>query len=186
MVDAGLAVRVRLLEQVGDRAACWFTLGNMFPIIYPVSNMLWCHFHDFYPCTHRKMSSNSSIITKTTVLVFSSSEAAKLLQHHLTNSLIEPDADGMPFANPSGKLRFSSFVSLFPPTDKSFHALLFRLAEALFDDIDLKLGNSITVDVCHHLSNLHRKAALSVWLELPFHLTQSCKTVHPRLPPHSP
>lgn len=125
-------------------------------------------------CAHRsfrKASANSSVILKTTVPVFSKhgvDEAAlssKLLQHHLTHSPIEPDDDGIPFANPSTHLRFSSFASLFSLTDRSYEASLFRLGQALFDEIDLRLGDSITVDIRHRVSSLRRKVALSSWLE---------------------
>jgi nuclear pore complex protein Nup98-Nup96 len=91
-------------------------------------------------------------------------QTSKLLQHHLTNSPIEPDEAGIPFANPSSDLRFSSFVSLFSPSDRSYEALLFRLGHALFDDIDLHLGDSITVDIRNRVASLRRKVALSSWL----------------------
>ena len=45
----------------------------------------------------------------------------------------------MPFANPSPKLSFASFVSQFPSTDQSFEPTLFRLGHALFDTIDFRL-----------------------------------------------
>jgi len=90
---------------------------------------------------------------------------SKLLQHHLTNSPIEPDDDGIPFATPSRTLNFSSFASLFPTTDKSYEASLFRLGRALFDEIRLGLGDSVTLDVRNRVASIRRKAALSAWLE---------------------
>jgi nuclear pore complex protein Nup98-Nup96 len=90
--------------------------------------------------------------------------ASTLLQHHLSRSPIEADEDGIPFANPSPDLRFSSFVSLFSPTDQSYLASLFRLGHALFDDIDLRLGDSVA-DIRNRITTLHRKATLSAWLE---------------------
>lgn len=122
----------------------------------------------------RRDSANSSIISKTAIPIFSTTEAvsqatglsSKLLQHHLSNSPIEQDDDGVPFANPSPSLlHFSSFASLFPSTDRSYEASLFRLGQALFDTIDLRLGDSITVDIQNRISSLRRKTALSAWLE---------------------
>ncbi|KAG5649895.1 hypothetical protein H0H81_001566, partial [Sphagnurus paluster] len=119
----------------------------------------------------RKTSANSSTITKTIVPIYSnvsqgSSLAAKLLQHHLSNSPITPDEDGIPFATPnSAALHFSSFASLFPSADRSYEASLFRLGQALFDEVDLRLGGSITVDIRNRITSVRRKAALSAWLE---------------------
>ena len=90
---------------------------------------------------------------------------SKLLQHHLTNSPIEPDENGIPLASPSSALRFSSFVSLYPPTDRSYESFLFRLGHALFDEIDLRLDDSITIDIRYRATSLRRKAAVSAWLE---------------------
>jgi nuclear pore complex protein Nup98-Nup96 len=90
---------------------------------------------------------------------------SRLLQHHLSHSPIEPDEAGLPFANPSSDLRFSSFVSLWPLSDRSYEATLFRLGHALFDEIDLKLADSITIDIRRRVEIIRRKAALSAWLE---------------------
>ncbi|KAF5379022.1 hypothetical protein D9615_006077 [Tricholomella constricta] len=117
-----------------------------------------------------KTSANSSTITKTTVPIFSSINQAslseKLLQHHLSNSPITPDDDGIPFATPNPQsLHFSSFALLFPTADRSYEASLFRLGQALFDEIDLGLGNSITIDIRNRITSVRRKAVLSAWLE---------------------
>ncbi|KAG5642363.1 hypothetical protein DXG03_002960 [Asterophora parasitica] len=123
------------------------------------------------PSPTSKTSANASTITKTTVPIFSSptqgsSLSEKLLQHHLSNSPISPDDDGIPFASPNpGSLNFASFASLFPTADRSYEASLFRLGQALFDDIDLRLGNSITIDIRNRVSSVRRKAALSAWLK---------------------
>jgi nuclear pore complex protein Nup98-Nup96 len=89
----------------------------------------------------------------------------KLLSHHLTNSPIQLDTDGVPFANPSRKLSLGSFATLFPVTDQSFAARLFRLGSALFDEIDLRLDNSVSIDVHNRVHAVRRKEALSNWLE---------------------
>ncbi|KAF8069104.1 nuclear protein 96-domain-containing protein [Lyophyllum atratum] len=123
------------------------------------------------PSSSPKISANSSTLTKTTVPIFSdatqgSSLSAKLLQHHLSNSPITLDDDGTPFAAPNPtSLHFSSFVSLFPSADRSYEASIFRLGHALFDDIDLRLGESITIDIRNRVASIRRKAALSAWLE---------------------
>jgi nuclear pore complex protein Nup98-Nup96 len=117
-----------------------------------------------------KTPANSSTVTKTVVPLCQgpagvSSITSKLLQCHLTNSPIERDDDGIPFAAPSPSLNFSSFASLFPTTDRSFEASLFRLGQALFDEIHLGLGDSVTTDIRNRVTSVRRKAALSAWLE---------------------
>lgn len=95
--------------------------------------------------------------------------ATRLLSHHLAHKSRHPtivlDSDGVPCANPSPDLTFASFASLFPSTDTSFEASLFRLGHALFDPLDLKLSDDIKGDVRARIVNLHRKAALSDWLK---------------------
>ncbi|KAI0301599.1 nuclear protein 96-domain-containing protein [Multifurca ochricompacta] len=114
-------------------------------------------------------TANSSVITKTAV-PFSepgtdASLSTKLLSHHLTNSPIQLDGEGIPFARPSPKLSFASFASLFPSTEQSFAARLFRLGHALFDEIDLQLNESVGIDVRNRAHAVRRKEALSKWLE---------------------
>ena len=113
--------------------------------------------------------------------------ASKLLQHHLSHTSISKDESGVPRAYPNTPmqpplslststtqaprepLNFASFVSLFPSTDTSSCAPIFRLGSALFDPVDLRLGHSrstfITPDVRNRVNLLRRKAALSKWLE---------------------
>ncbi|KAF7294383.1 SNF2 family helicase [Mycena kentingensis (nom. inval.)] len=112
-------------------------------------------------------SANSSTITRTFAPVAQSGAVSeKLLQHQLSHSPIDFDDDNVPFANPSSTdLHFSSFAGLFPSTDRSFEASLFRLGSALFDVLQLRLGDSVTPDVRAHVTALRRKAALSAWLE---------------------
>lgn len=122
------------------------------------------------PSSASTATANSSMLTKTraqfsTFENDSSSMYSKLLSHHLTNTLITPDADGVPFANPASDLNFASFTSLFSSTDRSFEALLFRLGHTLFDDIDLHLRDNVTVDIREYTYAIRRKSALSSWLE---------------------
>ncbi|KAJ3514528.1 hypothetical protein NLJ89_g2324 [Agrocybe chaxingu] len=127
-----------------------------------------------------------------------SSLAAKLLQHHLSHTSITRDDAGIPHALPttlststvpnatrttshapaasSDPLNFSSFVSLFPSTEGSNPAPVFKLGSALFDPMDLHLaraksntgvmnGSAITPDLRNRVRVLRRKTALSKWLE---------------------
>ena len=75
------------------------------------------------------------------------------------------DSDGVPCANPSPDFTFGSFAALFPSTDNSFEANLFRLGHALFDPLDLRIPNDVSSDVRDRIINLHRKTALSEWLQ---------------------
>ncbi|KAG1762967.1 nuclear protein 96-domain-containing protein [Suillus occidentalis] len=116
-------------------------------------------------------SANSSVITKTIVPLFAGSHKeanvrlSRLLQHHLSKTPIVKNESGIPFADPSTELDFSSFVSLYPSSDHSDEQSLFRLGRALFDSVDLHLAPEITVDVRNRISAVRRKTALSDWLE---------------------
>ena len=117
----------------------------------------------------RNHTANSSVVTKFAV-PFSepgtdTSLSTKLLSHHLSNSPIQLDAEGIPFAHPSRDLSFGSFASLFSPTDQSFAARLFRLGNALFDDIELRFDESVSIVVRNRVHAVRRKEALSKWLE---------------------
>lgn len=117
-----------------------------------------------------KTTANSSIITKTRIPIFpgpeneESERLLNLLTRHLANTPIIRDADGIPFANPSPKLHFASFTSLFANGNRSYEAAVYRLGQALFDDLDLKLGSDVTVDIRNRITALRRKTALSTWL----------------------
>ncbi|KAI9465711.1 nuclear protein 96-domain-containing protein [Lactarius psammicola] len=121
------------------------------------------------PSSTRKHTANTSVVTKTAVPLSmpgtDTSLSTRLLSHHLTNSPIQFDTEGIPFANPSSQLSFGSFASLFPSTEQSFAAHLFRLGHALFDEIDLQLDESISIDVRNRVHAVRRKEALSKWLE---------------------
>ncbi|ESK88082.1 nucleoporin nup189 [Moniliophthora roreri MCA 2997] len=120
-------------------------------------------------------TSNTSVISLTKVPLLSAPQdvdinspaaqlSSKLLQHHLSHSPITLDDSGVPFATPSpSSLNFSSFVALFPPTEHSFAATLFRLGEALFDDMDIEFRGE--PDVRNAIRLVTRKARVSRWLE---------------------
>ncbi|KZV72700.1 hypothetical protein PENSPDRAFT_575693 [Peniophora sp. CONT] len=122
------------------------------------------------PQSRPNVSANSSTLTKTQVPLTLASDdedglTSKLLQLHLSKSPIVIGSDGIPTADPSPTLDFASFASLFPSTDHSFEAQLFRLGHALFDELDLGLGESVDVPVMERIHGVRRKAALSAWLE---------------------
>ncbi|KAI0642596.1 nuclear protein 96-domain-containing protein [Trametes meyenii] len=123
------------------------------------------------PNSASKSSANASTVKLTTVPLISgitaeaSAHASRLLSHHLSNTQIEEDADGIPFANPSSRLTFATFVTQFPSTDHSFEPALFRLGHALFDPIDFRLDDIPDVQVRHRLRAIRRKTELSKWLK---------------------
>ncbi|KAH9848377.1 nuclear protein 96-domain-containing protein [Lenzites betulinus] len=116
-------------------------------------------------------SANTSVVKLTAIPLVSgvtsdaSAHASRLLSHHLSNTSIEEDADGIPFANPSSRLTFASFVAQFPSTDHSFEPALFRLGHALFDPIDFRLDDIPDVHVRHRIRAIRRKTELSKWLK---------------------
>ncbi|KAJ4000271.1 nuclear protein 96-domain-containing protein [Lentinula boryana] len=134
-------------------------------------------------------TSGTTVLKTQTPILSSNSLSPQLLQHQLSHSPISPDDGGVPFANPSPEaLRFSSFASLFPATDASEEATMFRLGSALFDPLSLHLSSkAATPDVRLRVSLLTRKDALSNWLQatvaptvqefLQSHLAASAPTV---------
>ncbi|TRM65718.1 nuclear protein 96-domain-containing protein [Schizophyllum amplum] len=123
------------------------------------------------PSSQPSQSANSSVITLAKVPMTSSSEHSQLLSetllsHHLSHTTVAPDDDDVPFANPrKSELKFSTFASLFAATDRTYEATLFRLGQALFDSLEERLGSSVPEVMCFRIANLHRKAALSSWLQ---------------------
>lgn len=111
------------------------------------------------------------MVTITKVPIFASEPesesewASKLLSHHLTHTYIEPDDEGVPFANPSLALSFSSFSALYSLNDKTFEASLFRLGNALFDDLDLRLADTVEDRIRNRVHTLRRRDELSRWLQ---------------------
>ncbi|KAK7033646.1 hypothetical protein VNI00_012646 [Paramarasmius palmivorus] len=122
-------------------------------------------------------TSNTSTVSLTKVPLLSTPQidlnspeaqlSSKLLQHHLSHSPITQDDAGVPFASPSPTaLTFSSFAALFPPTEHPFAATLFRLGEALFDEMDLGMRlENVEPDVRNAIRLTARKARVSRWLE---------------------
>ncbi|EIW55247.1 uncharacterized protein TRAVEDRAFT_130647 [Trametes versicolor FP-101664 SS1] len=123
------------------------------------------------PASSSKSSANASVIKLSKIPLLSadasdaSAQSSRLLSHHLSNTVIEEDADGVPFANPSLRLTFASFVAQFPSTDLSFEPALFRLGHALFDPIDFRFDDVPDVHVRHRIRAIRRKTELSKWLK---------------------
>ena len=91
--------------------------------------------------------------------------ASKLLSHHLTHTYIESDDEGVPYASPSLALTFSSFSSLYSLNDRTFEASLFRLGNALFDDLDLRVADTIEDEKLNRIYTLRRRDELSGWFQ---------------------
>ncbi|KAI0716436.1 nuclear protein 96-domain-containing protein [Earliella scabrosa] len=146
-------------------------LGRSFRVGWGPGGML-AHLGDLCsPSRSSKSSANASMVKLSTVPLIAgtaadaSSQASRLLNHHLSNTIIEEDADGVPFANPSRNLSFASFVAQFPSTDQSFEPTLFRLGHALFDNIDFRLDNIPDASMRPRIADIRRKAELSKWLK---------------------
>lgn len=73
--------------------------------------------------------------------------------------------DNVPEAVTNTDIRFRDFARLFDSGDRSHEANLWRLGQALFDEIDLKLPASTPDEVRDRVAETRRKLALSKWLE---------------------
>ncbi|KAF7794784.1 hypothetical protein EIP86_005926 [Pleurotus ostreatoroseus] len=127
------------------------------------------------PWSDSKDTANSSVVKVTNVplipilqdstLEAETERVSKVLSQNLSHTVIEPDADGIPIALPSRRLTFASFASLFPDTERSFEATLFRLGHALFDPLELHLKDPVHENARLKATVLRRKAVLSKWLQ---------------------
>jgi len=93
-----------------------------------------------------------------------SRKASRLLNLHMENTQIDT-LDSVPYAGISSEIRFSDFCQLFENGDRSHEASVWRLGQALFDEIDLRLPMDASDDLVVRISELRRKLALSKWLE---------------------
>ena len=157
---------------MGTRRDACASRHPLFTLEHAVGTNFWLKkFLPLISSKRSKTSANSSMVTITKVPLFASASenesewASKLLSHHLTHTYIEPDDEGVPFATPSLALSFSSFSSLYPLNEKTFEASLFRLGNALFDDLDLRLADTIEDDVRSRIYTLRRRDELSRWLQ---------------------
>lgn len=90
--------------------------------------------------------------------------AERLLHLHLDRSQVDT-VDGIPRATLSPSIRFRDFSSVFDAGDRSHEATAFRLGQALFDEIDLRLPPDSPDELVERIQQLRRKLALSKWLE---------------------
>ncbi|TIC58943.1 hypothetical protein E3Q03_04067 [Wallemia mellicola] len=90
----------------------------------------------------------------------------KLLQLQLQYTSIELDQDsGLPVASTDYQLRFKNFVGTFNQDDYAHEATYWRLASALFDEIDLDLPENTSDTLISRVLAVRRKEALSNWLK---------------------
>ncbi|TXT13738.1 hypothetical protein VHUM_01105 [Vanrija humicola] len=90
--------------------------------------------------------------------------AERLLNLLLENTNVE-EVDGVPTAFIDNSVRFKQFAALFPTADRSHEASVWRLGQALFDEIDLSLPAGTPDEVRGNVAEVRRKLALSKWLE---------------------
>lgn len=88
----------------------------------------------------------------------------RILRLHLDQTTIEI-YDGIPQATLSPSIRFHDFATLFDAGDRSYEAKVFRLGQALFDEIDLRLPINSKDSLVDTILSIRRKLALSKWLE---------------------
>ncbi|KAK4689973.1 nuclear pore complex protein Nup98-Nup96, partial [Tremellales sp. Uapishka_1] len=92
------------------------------------------------------------------------SKASCLLNLHLSHTVIET-VDSVPYATLSSEIRFRDFAGLFETTNTSHEANIFRLGQALFDEIGLHLPPTADDEQVKRISAIRRKLALSEWLQ---------------------
>lgn len=96
----------------------------------------------------------------------SSAAAVRLLSAQLDHTQIDIDESAIPSATPSSQLRFHHFASLTPPADRAPEPSLWRLGQALFDEIDDEaIPLDAAADTRAHIHQLRRKDRLQAWLE---------------------
>lgn len=95
---------------------------------------------------------------------FERDRAAKTLQIQHSHTRIESNQDMLPLATTLPSLRFHHFVDGLQSPDTSHEATLWKLGNALFDEIDLGLPDSISDETIERVSRLRRKDAFSTWL----------------------
>jgi nuclear pore complex protein Nup98-Nup96 len=93
--------------------------------------------------------------------------AIRLLKLQLDHTPIYADSGSdIPFAVTHPELRFLHFVNLFSSLDQSPEADLWRLGQALFDEIeDLMLPDDATSEMVNHITEIRRRDRVETWLE---------------------
>ncbi|KAH8926737.1 Nucleoporin2-domain-containing protein [Atractiella rhizophila] len=115
-----------------------------------------------------KLSGATSNPPKGTVVIRKVKEESDLhldtsLSVHLQHTIIE-DVEGIPQAIPRSSLRFADLASQFPRDDRSHKAIVYRLCEVLFDEVDLGCTPKDR-DVLSHILAHKRRDGFSHWLE---------------------
>lgn len=93
-----------------------------------------------------------------------SQRASRLLSLLLQHTAVEL-VEGEPAAFTETGIRFHQFADLFDAADRSHEACVWRLGNALFDEIELGLPETTSSDVVQRITEVRRKLALSKWLE---------------------
>lgn len=94
------------------------------------------------------------------------SRATTLLDVQLAFTEINADSsDEVPQAVSMPHLRFRNISSAFDSKDTSHEANLWRLGQALFDEIDLRLPANATNDLTARVALIRRRDAFSAWLK---------------------
>lgn len=92
-----------------------------------------------------------------------------MLQVQLNHSVIELEGHGedgaCPVIYPEPSLRFMDFASTLGKTEELHYELaVFRLASALFDEVDLKLNEDTPRDIVENVIRLRRKNNVANWI----------------------
>ena len=92
-------------------------------------------------------------------------KAQAMLQLQFENTIVEFDEEaGVPLAAPALDLRFRHFASAFAANERTHESQLWRLGQALFDEIELGLSQDTSRELHDAALDLRRKADLSRWL----------------------
>ncbi|CAE6383898.1 unnamed protein product [Rhizoctonia solani] len=92
--------------------------------------------------------------------------ANKLLDYQIKNSDVDLDDQGVPVATPNDDIRFHRVADLFGPDDRSHESSVWRLGAALFDEINVRLAQSVAPDIREQITAMRRRHALAKWLQL--------------------
>lgn len=90
--------------------------------------------------------------------------ATRLLLVQLEHTHFNIEAGSLPSASTMPDLRFHHFASRFNKTDPSPEAGMWRLGQALFDEIELRIPAGATAQLQDRIYNLRRREAFSEWL----------------------
>ncbi|CAE7229687.1 unnamed protein product [Rhizoctonia solani] len=118
------------------------------------------------------LSSSPSTINVSKVPFLSNPEdvevqrANKLLDYQIKNSDVDLDDQGVPVATPNDDIRFHHVADLFGPDDRSHESSVWRLGAALFDEINIRLAQSVAPEIQEQITTMRRRHALAKWLQV--------------------